>query len=127
MEYVSKGNLEEEDLRNEINGEMYVLDNNEENYSNEINGNFVEEENIFEVRNNGFIKNSVFNTDKEVNIAEVTSEMEKLKFADKIEADFVSDVKGIEDEKEKEEYNDLFFWNKNSIIAPVNLEFFDDL
>ena len=124
MEYVSKGNLEEEDLGDEKNGEVYVLENNDdENYSNEINGNVFEEENLFEVRNNGFIKNSAFNTDKEINYAEVSSEIEKLKSADKYIVNSYDQQNG-EDTKE---YNDLFFWNNNNKITPAYLEFLSDL
>lgn len=123
MEYVSRGNLEEDDLREDKNGEMYVLDNYEENYYNEINGNLVEEDNLFEIRNNGFIKNSAFNTDKEIDIAEVTSEMEKIKLASKIDAN----VEITDSEKNEKEYNDLFFWNSASKINPTDLEFLSDL
>lgn len=125
MEYVSKGNLEEEDLRDEKNGELYVLDNNDDIYSSEVKRNVFDEENLFEVRNNGFIKNSLFNTDKEINYNEVSSELEKLKSANKINKIRDNTDEGIT--PENKEYSDLFFWNDNNKISPSNLEFLNDL
>lgn len=123
MEYVSKGNLEEDDLGDDKNGEMYVLENNDDNYNHEINGNLVDEENLFDIRNNGFIKNSAFNTDKEIDIAEVTSEIERIKLANKIDAN----TNFSDNETNEKEYNDLFFWTNSSKIAPTDLEFLSDL
>lgn len=123
MEYVSKGNLEEDDLGDDRNGELYVLENNDYNFNHEINGSLVDEENLFEIRNNGFIKNSAFNTDKEIDIAEVTSEIEKIKLANKIDAN----INFSDNETKEKEYNDLFFWSKSSKIAPTDLEFLSDL
>jgi len=123
LEYVSKGNLEEDDLGDDKNLEMYVLENNDKNFDNEINGNLVDEENLFEIRNNGFIKNSTFNTDKEIDISEVTSEMEKIKLADNQYGNINLSDNQINDK----EYNDLFFWTNTSKLVPTDLEFLSEL
>ncbi len=125
MEYVSKGNLEEEDdLSNDRNGEMYLMESNDENSSKEINGNHQDDESWFEVKRNGFNKNSEFNTDKEFNFEEVASELEKLKSAGKIADNFNNE---IQNGNEKEKYSDLFYWNSSSIVTPSDLEFLSDL
>jgi len=125
LEYVSKGNLEEEDdLSNDRNGEMYLMESNDENSSKEINGNLQDDESWFEVRRNGFNKNSEFNTDKEFNFEEVASELEKLKSAGKIADNFNNE---IQNGNEKEKYSDLFYWNSSSIVTPSDLEFLSDL
>lgn len=122
MEYVSKGNLDEEDDRN-IEGEMYVILNNDDVANNENEGTKIEDENLFEIRNNGFIKNSFFNTDKEINISEINSELNNFRISnikndnsDKLQDDII----------ENEKYHDLFFWD-NKITIPTNLTFLNDL
>jgi len=122
LEYVSKGNLDEEDDRN-IEGEMYVILNNDDVANNENEGTKIEDENLFEIRNNGFIKNSFFNTDKEINISEINSELNNFRISnikndnsDKLQDDII----------ENEKYHDLFFWD-NKITIPTNLTFLNDL
>lgn len=97
---------------------MYILYNNDDNPDNEIDGNIIVEESLFEVRNNGFIKNSAFNTDEEFNISDVNTGL--IRISSKLNNDSSTYS------KDENIYNDLFFWDNKNII-PKNIEFLNDL
>jgi len=97
---------------------MYILYNNDDNPVNEMDENFIEEESLFEVRKNGFIKNSTFNTDEEFNISDVNTGLIKISSKLNSESSIYS--------KDENRYNDLFFWDNKNIILK-NIEFLNDL
>lgn len=119
MEYVSKGNLDDDEDKN---GEMYViLNNDDENIENSpIN---LEEDSFFDTRNNGFIRNSSFNTDKEINFNEINSEFNHFK-SNNSKEDNKENL--IDDIKENSIYNDIFFWDKTRNV-PSNMKFLDEI
>jgi len=97
---------------------MYILYNNDDNPVNEMDENFIEEESLFEVRKNGFIKNWTFNTDEEFNISDVNTGLIKISSKLNSESSIYS--------KDENRYNDLFFWDNKNIILK-NIEFLNDL